>query len=103
MRSSFTSHQPRLIRVSSFHKSNQESHWSLIKRVEFELNETTRTRPGPHHPHAHPSSWLVLEPWITPSLFYQFMSSDVKWGADAPDHTGFDSKTFCTALGVTEA
>jgi hypothetical protein len=31
------------------------------------------------------------------------MSSDVKWGADAPDHTGFDSKTFCTALGVTEA
>ena len=39
--------------------------------------------------------WLVLEPWITPSLFYQFLSSDDDWGTDAPTHTGMDSYTFC--------
>ena len=41
--------------------------------------------------------WLVLEPWITPSLFYQFLSTDEVWGADAPRHTGMDSFTFCSA------
>ena len=46
--------------------------------------------------------WLVLEPWITPSLFYQFLSSDDKWGVDAPTHTGMDSYTFCQALGPKE-
>lgn len=24
--------------------------------------------------------WLVLEPWITPSLFYQFLGASKKWG-----------------------
>jgi glucan 1,3-beta-glucosidase len=47
--------------------------------------------------------WLVLEPWITPSLFYQFLSSDDKWGTDAPAHTAMDSYSFCTALGSEEA
>ena len=47
--------------------------------------------------------WLVLEPWITPSLFYQFLSSEQKWGPDAPDHTGMDMWTFCAALGPKEA
>lgn len=46
--------------------------------------------------------WLVLEPWITPSLFYQFLSSDEKYGTDAPKHTGMDSYTFCDALGPVE-
>ena len=26
--------------------------------------------------------WLVLEPWLTPSLFYQFLGADVKYGPD---------------------
>lgn len=47
--------------------------------------------------------WLVLEPWITPSLFYQFLGSDDTWGVDAPAHTAMDSYTFCTALGAEEA
>jgi len=46
--------------------------------------------------------WLVLEPWITPSMFYQFLSDDQKWGTDAPKHTGMDQFTFCTALGPAE-
>ena len=46
--------------------------------------------------------WLVLEPWITPSLFYQFLSSDRTWGTQALNHTGMDSKTFCAALGPEE-
>ncbi|KAJ1448915.1 glycoside hydrolase superfamily [Pelagophyceae sp. CCMP2097] len=41
--------------------------------------------------------WLVLEPWITPSLFYQFLS--VKDNSKV----GMDSFTFCTALGPLEA
>ena len=47
--------------------------------------------------------WLVLEPWLTPSLFYQFLDASTKWGDDAPNHIGLDSYTFCTALGKEEA
>ena len=46
--------------------------------------------------------WLVLEPWITPSLFYQFLSSDDVWGKQAPEHTGMDSHSFCSSLGAKE-
>ena len=37
--------------------------------------------------------YFVLEPWITPSLFYQFL--DKKQGEVA-----FDSYTFCERLGA---
>eukprot|EP01035_Chromulina_nebulosa_P020636 gene20636-26754_t len=47
--------------------------------------------------------WLVLEPWITPSLFYQFLGLYEKWGDESPNHIGLDSYTFCTALGDIEA
>ena len=40
--------------------------------------------------------WLVLEPWITPSLFYQFL------GAATPETTGMDTSSFCRALGPVE-
>jgi Cellulase (glycosyl hydrolase family 5) len=40
--------------------------------------------------------WMVLEPWITPSLFYQFLGNDV-------NTTAFDMYTFCTVLGAQEA
>ena len=46
--------------------------------------------------------WLVLEPWITPSLFYQFLSVDRKFGKEAPAHTGMDTYSFCAALGPKE-
>ena len=47
--------------------------------------------------------WLVIEPWITPSLFYQFLGASERWGDDAPKHIGLDTKTFCEALGDEEA
>lgn len=47
--------------------------------------------------------WLVLEPWLTPSLFYQFLGASEQWGDDAPKRVAIDSKTFCTALGKEEA
>ena len=47
--------------------------------------------------------WLVLEPWITPSLFYQFLGASQKWGDEAPLHVGLDSLSFCSALGPVEA
>jgi glucan 1,3-beta-glucosidase len=40
--------------------------------------------------------WLVLEPWITPSLFYQFLGKD-------EINTAFDISSFCRVLGPTEA
>ena len=50
--------------------------------------------------------WLVLEPWLTPSLFYQFLGADVRYGPDIQkikEKTGMDQKSFCTALGPSEA
>jgi glucan 1,3-beta-glucosidase len=47
--------------------------------------------------------WLVLEPWITPSLFYQFLGAAAKFGADTPSKVAFDSYSFCIALGKEEA
>jgi hypothetical protein len=37
--------------------------------------------------------FLVLEPWITPSIFYQFL------GVTEPSKVGMDMLSFCTALG----
>jgi hypothetical protein len=37
--------------------------------------------------------FLVLEPWITPSMFYQFL------GVTEPSKVGMDMFTFCKALG----
>lgn len=39
--------------------------------------------------------WMVLEPWITPSLFYQFLGGD-------ETNTAFDTYTFCEVLGPEE-
>ena len=39
--------------------------------------------------------WLVLEPWITPSLFYRFLNKQ-------QDDVGMDMWTFCSALGPDE-
>ena len=40
--------------------------------------------------------WMVLEPWITPSLFYRFL------GKTRSEGVGMDSWTFCEALGPEE-
>ena len=40
--------------------------------------------------------WMVLEPWITPSLFYQFLGGD-------ETNTAFDTYTFCQVLGPEDA
>ena len=39
--------------------------------------------------------WLVLEPWVTPSLFYQFEGKP-------PQQTAMDHYTFCSVLGPIE-
>ena len=41
--------------------------------------------------------WMVLEPWITPSLFYRFL------GKQHSDGIGMDCWTFCEALGPKHA
>jgi glucan 1,3-beta-glucosidase len=40
--------------------------------------------------------WQVLEPWITPSLFYRFL------GKTKSEGVGMDSWTLCEALGPEE-
>lgn len=52
---------------------------------------------------ANLGGWLVLEPWLTPSLFYQFLGTQERYGDKAPEKTAMDSYTFCTALGPEEA
>jgi glucan 1,3-beta-glucosidase len=39
--------------------------------------------------------WMVLEPWITPSLFYQFLGGN-------ETTTAFDMLSFCKVLGPKE-
>lgn len=40
--------------------------------------------------------WMVLEPWITPSLFYQFLGK-------GENEIAIDTYTFCEVLGPEEA
>ena len=40
--------------------------------------------------------WMVLEPWITPSLFYQFLGGN-------ENTTAFDTYSFCQVLGAQKA
>ena len=40
--------------------------------------------------------WMVLEPWITPSLFYQFLDAN-------ENGTAMDTYSFCKVLGPKEA
>ena len=40
--------------------------------------------------------WMVLEPWITPSLFYQFLGK-------GEGEIAIDSYSFCEVLGAKEA
>jgi len=40
--------------------------------------------------------WMVLEPWITPSLFYRFL------GKTKEEGVAMDSYTVCDVLGASE-
>ncbi|CAH0481659.1 unnamed protein product [Peronospora belbahrii] len=77
----------------------------------FKLNDESKTCSSDRHATpfnrqvrgANLGGWLVLEPWITPSLFYQFLSTQERFGNKAPEKTAMDMYTFCTALGKEEA
>jgi glucan 1,3-beta-glucosidase len=52
-------------------------------------------------------SWMVLEPWITPTLFFQFLGKEVLASGGGDDRTsqdsiGMDMYSFCKALGPVE-
>ena len=34
--------------------------------------------------------WMVLEPWITPSFFYQFLGRTATYKEDTPSMIGMD-------------
>ena len=78
-------------------------HYGGIDISDFEIDNASRT--CHHDPMAHPfneqvrgvniGSWMVLEPWITPSLFYQF--------EDEPkERVAMDMLNFCRVLGPEE-
>ena len=54
-----------------------------------------RTRLAPKLRGVNLGGWLVLEPWVTPSLFYQFEGKP-------PSQTAMDHYTFCSILGPRE-
>ena len=74
--------------------------------AKYSCNATTSNEQNLNNFHLRGTSlggWLVLEPWITPSLFYQFLGKTSTYGDDAYQHIAIDSYTFCTALGSAEA
>jgi glucan 1,3-beta-glucosidase len=83
----------------------------ITKFKGFSANDTSQTCLNDEHMQpfnkqvrgVNLGGWLVLEPWITPSLFYQFLDTQRRFGDQAPAKTAMDSYTFCTALGKKEA
>lgn len=75
----------------------------IIQFKHFSASNSTQTCVGDEH--ALPfnnqirgvnlGGWLVLEPWITPSLFYQFLDGDEQ-------SVGMDMYSFCEVLGPEE-
>jgi glucan 1,3-beta-glucosidase len=57
---------------------------------------TAAKTPGPPIVGTNIGGWMVLEPWITPSLFYRFL------GKTHSEGVGMDSYTLCEALGPVE-
>ena len=45
--------------------------------------------------------WMVLEPWITPSFFYRFLSKP-GINDEGKSEVGMDSYTVCEVLGAVE-
>ena len=76
----------------------------LTRFRHFKYNNHTQTCAGDVHTRpfnnqirgVNLGGMFVLEPWITPSLFYQFLGGN-------ESTTAFDIFTFCKVLGPTEA
>ena len=89
---------------SSTTKNNDDDEDDAIQFKHFVAHNKTMTCSADEH--ALPfnnqirgtnlGGWMVLEPWITPSLFYQFLGG-------GPGTTAFDTYTFCEVLGAEEA
>lgn len=80
----------------------------LFQSLNYKCADSSKLRAGTpknrfHFRGTSLGGFLVLEPWLTPSLFYQFLGLTSKWGNGAKDHIAIDSLTFCKALGPEEA
>eukprot|EP00965_Chrysotila_dentata_P109005 3601031-Pleurochrysis_carterae.AAC.3 len=77
--------------------------WRQLSATEYACSDEE----PPDHPHramnplhldvrgVNLGGWMVLQPWITPSLFYQFEGRP-------PDRTAMDMHSFCEVLGPQE-
>lgn len=86
--------------VSSPEKDRALTTSSVNHQCQRPEGETRADRNKFHFRGTALGGWLVLEPWITPSLFYQFLGASEKWGDEAPDRVGLDSYTFCSGLST---
>lgn len=96
---------PPLFPTESFISSTQTP-----KKGRYECSPTNKDghESIPHMRGTSLGGWLVLEPWITPSLFYQFLGVSEKLhginnATSIVDRVAIDSLTFCKALGAKEA
>ncbi len=71
--------------------------------------ENKHTHNNYHFRGVNLGGWLVLEPWITPTLFFQFLGKDVEAvgieehkGEVSQDDVAMDMHSFCVALGPEE-
>lgn len=75
---------------------------SETRKYSCSPNEETSSSSDTYFRGTSLGGWLVLEPWITPSLFYQFLGVKKRY-SKSKGHVAFDSYTFCEVLGHEEA
>ena len=77
----------------------------MLGKTDYTCPETHEEEAEHSHRAPHPlrlnirgvnlGGWMIVQPWLTPSLFYQFEGRP-------PDKTAMDMHSFCTALGPVE-
>ena len=104
---SFVGESSALSRLESAYSSHSRRLMSIPAPAiaDYVCDGMLRSPEVVHHRHANAltpkmrgvnlGGWLLLQPWITPSLFYQFEDQP-------PDRTAMDMYNFCRVLGPIE-
>eukprot|EP00903_Cladosiphon_okamuranus_P005957 g5882.t2 len=93
-----------LARNRRLQEEDTDSSESVNAKWQCEPNENVNVEAsnGYHLRGVNLGSWMVLEPWITPSMFFQFLGKEVKSAGEGSKQIGMDMYTFCEALGPEE-
>ena len=81
--------------ITNFHYSGENSYWCHVCMCihhppYIRIHLTSQYHCNGHIKGTALGGWLVLEPWITPSLFYQFLGRTATYEEDTPSMIGMD-------------